>query len=949
MTTFLIISMVHLSFLLNIGMIIMVARKCGRSQVRTAFLCTLGIMIVWTASDALIFDALLAIDHIPMFFVDTSYIGVCFVPVAILYLGKAILHPEWHPRPIHALFFVVPLVSIVIICTNDMHHLFFVNFALYSSEVVTGVYFYIHSIYSYGCIAVGIVLMIIASARNSGLFSRQSLFVILGIVITLIPNILYSFGVVDLIFCATSATFAITLLCFSVAFLKYRFITALPITLRQVVDLISDGYLVVDKQLCILNYNRALLHMFPEQIDITLGVGLRSFIDKYFIDPSYDQFLELQARAIAEHGTVSTEGHIIGDTYVSMEVTQVMQRNTQIGSIILLKDITQSVRLIEATKAASRAKTEFLSNMSHEIRTPMNAILGITEIQLQSESLSQNEREAFSKIYISGDMLLGIINDILDLSKIEAGKLELVLSNYEIASLISDTAQLNMMRIGSKQIEFRLHVDENVPSVLMGDELRIKQILNNILSNAFKYTEKGMVELSVSSEAMDGKDNRKMLIFAVSDTGQGMTTEQIERIFDEFTRFNMETNRTTEGTGLGMSITRNLIRLMDGEIYVDSEPEKGSVFTVRIPQSIVGSGVLGKELAENLQQFQVSSKAHMQRVQITREPMPYGYVLIVDDVETNIYVARGLLIPYGLKVDSVESGYAAIDRVKQGEAYDIIFMDHMMPKMDGIEATNIIRSMGYDRPIVALTANAVSGQAELFLTNGFDDFISKPIDIRQLNTILNKLIRDKQPPEVIEAARQQAEAKTEQPANGEARTSPDPRFAAIFLRDAIKAIAVLDSVYKKKDDPGEDDLRTFVINAHGIKSALANIGEPELSALALGLEEAGRAGNIDVIRTDTPRFLRLLQELTEKLKPEAEEPDAEPVVEDQQYLQEKLLSVRAACDAFDKKLAKILMVQMREKKWSKINRELLETIDEHLLHSDFDEVAVVIDNFLKTK
>jgi len=416
---------------------------------------------------------------------------------------------------------------------------------------------------------------------------------------------------------------------------------------------------------------------------------------------------------------------------------------------------------IEAANVASRAKSAFLSTMSHEIRTPMNAILGITEIQLQNNALDQSVRDALEKIYASGDMLLGIINNILDLSKIEAGKLELVIAKYETASLLSDIALLNMMRIGSKPIEFELHVDENLPLLLSGDELRVKQIFNNLLSNAFKYTEKGTVCLSVAA-ATGGADDETTLVFSVRDTGQGMTEEQVAKLFDEYSRFNQEANRTTEGTGLGMSITRDLIRMMHGEISIESEPGRGSTFTVRLPQGKINADILGKAVTENLHKFRTSVRAQTKRAQLTRDPMPYGSVLIVDDVETNILVAEGLISLYGIKIESADSGPGAIEKIKNGSVYDIVFMDHMMPKMDGIEATSIIRSMGYERPIVALTANAVVGQADIFLKNGFDDFISKPLDIRLLDAVLNKLIRDKQPPEVLEAARRQAAGKTEQ-------------------------------------------------------------------------------------------------------------------------------------------------------------------------------------------
>ena len=241
-----------------------------------------------------------------------------------------------------------------------------------------------------------------------------------------------------------------------------------------------------------------------------------------------------------------------------------------------IMDVTETKKLLLDTKkqkaaaeAANKAKSDFLSTISHEIRTPINAILGITEIQLMDETLGRNLKDALEKIYVSGDMLLGIINDLLDLSKIEAGKQELTIANYGIASLLSDTAQTNMMRIGSKPIVFELDVDENIPAVLTGDVLRIKQILNNVLSNAFKYTEAGTVKLAVSTNCKpsDLQSGTVTLVFTISDTGPGMTKEQINTLFDEYSRFNHSVNRPTEGTGFGMSITRKLVNMMNGEIF----------------------------------------------------------------------------------------------------------------------------------------------------------------------------------------------------------------------------------------------------------------------------------------------------------------------------------------------------------------------------------------------
>jgi signal transduction histidine kinase/DNA-binding response OmpR family regulator len=613
-------------------------------------------------------------------------------------------------------------------------------------------------------------------------------------------------------------------------------------------------------------------------------------------------------------------------------------------------DVTELIEAKELAERSNRSKNKFLSRVSHEIRTPMNAILGITEIQLENETLSPDTKEAFAEIYNSGYLLLGIINDILDLSKIEAGKLELSPSVYDVPSLINDTVHLNIMRYDSKQIEFSLYVDEAIPSKLYGDELRIKQILNNLLSNAFKYTDDGEISLSVAAEYASQGAGRVTLAFIVSDTGQGMTGEQLDKLFDEYTRFNTEANRTTQGTGLGMNITRHLVNLMGGEISVESEPGKGSVFTVRLPQVVVGASALGREAAENLRQFRVDRAGQMKKgPRIVREYMPYGRILIVDDVQTNLYVAKGLMSPYGLSIETALSGFEAVEKIKNGATFDIIFMDHYMPKMDGIEATKIIRGLGYTRPIVALTANALAGQAEMFMENGFDGFISKPIDIRQLNVSLNKLVRDMYPPEVVEAARQQAfKFNMDKLAARKAQSASNQELAAIFTRDAEKVLAKLKSIhtyaYRRIDD-----IRLFVINVHAMKSALANIGEIELSAIALKLEQAGRAEDIPVLMSVTPVFLEALSEVIEKNKPKEDDGDA---VEDDSeyiraYLKEKLLAIQKACEEYDEKTADMALDELRQTKLPHSVRELLDNIAGHLLHSDFEEAANLARDYAK--
>jgi signal transduction histidine kinase/DNA-binding response OmpR family regulator len=599
-----------------------------------------------------------------------------------------------------------------------------------------------------------------------------------------------------------------------------------------------------------------------------------------------------------------------------------------------------------------RQKNNFLATMSHEIRTPLNAILGMTEIQMQNSALSTTTNDAFVKINSSGNLLLNIINDILDLSKIESGKFELIPVKYEVASLINDVVQLTHIRYEGVPVEFVVETDENTPAALVGDELRIKQVLNHLLSNSFKYTKSGTVTLSTAAECVTRAGNVLVtLVFKIIDTGQGMTPKQVGNLFNEYTHFNMEANRTTEGAGLGMTVTRNLVEMMNGQINIKSAVGEGTTVTVRLPQKTPGIGVrdlIGKEMTESLKLFKEGNNIQLKKAQVNHEFMPYGSVLIVDDVETNLYVAKGLMAPYGLKIDLATSGFEAIEKVKNGVVYDIIFMDHMMPKLDGIETTRMIREAGYTHPVVALTANALAGQAEVFLKNGFDDFISKPIDIRQLNAVLVKLVRNKQTQDVIESAQKAKVEFDKKQAYARSSQKVDPQLAGIFIRDAEKSISVLEGVLKKNFNT-ESDMQLYIINVHAMKSALANIGETELSATALRLEHAGREKDLNLMSSETNIFLDTLRAVIWKIRPKD---DDDLGVEDTKdalaFLRVKLTDIKNACDAYDKKAVKNILNELKEKTWSHKTKEVMNSIADHLLHSEFDEVSDVAESYINT-
>jgi len=632
-----------------------------------------------------------------------------------------------------------------------------------------------------------------------------------------------------------------------------------------------------------------------------------------------------------------------------------------------------------AAVAANKAKSTFLSTMSHEIRTPMNAIIGITEIELRHDDLSPGVMEAFEKIYASGDMLMSIINDILDLSKIEAGKLELLNKNYEFASMISDTAQLNMMRIGSKPIEFELNVDKNIPVTLLGDELRVKQVLNNILSNAFKYTSSGRVIMSAAIDIENTDTDKVTLVFTVSDTGQGMTEEQVERLFEEYARFNAEANIATEGTGLGMSITRNLIGMMNGRINVESELGKGTTFTVYLPQGKVDSAVIGVEMVENLRRFRMHNRAYLKNIQISLEPMPYGRILIVDDVDTNIYVAKGLMLPYALKeIDSANSGPDAIKKIKDGKVYDVVFMDHMMPGMDGIETVKHIREAGYKEPIVALTANAVGGQADVFIQNDFNDFISKPIDMRQLNVIMNAYVRDKQPQEVIEEARRQAQLKKEAqkqkneiPAEQQSQIASDsPLFGAeipgmdiakgikrfdgnekVYL-DVLRSYAagvssMLDKIEAVPDTANfsGDILADYIIKVHGIKGTSFDIFAEQVAGESKDLEAAGKSGDLEFIKANHQTFMKNARNLIRDIENTLNKIDfdSQKSLKDQPDIK-LLLKLINACNDFDMDGADEAMAELEKYKYEKDN-DLIKWLRDCIDRMQFEEIVQRLNSF----
>ncbi|MBR6013099.1 MAG: response regulator [Selenomonadaceae bacterium] len=533
-------------------------------------------------------------------------------------------------------------------------------------------------------------------------------------------------------------------------------------------------------------------------------------------------------------------------------------------------------------KAANRAKSNFLSNMSHEIRTPINAILGMNEMILR-ESTDKNIIEYAENIQAAGTTLISLVNDILDFSKIEAGKMEIINVEYALSSLLNDLVHMIQRRAEKKGLHFVINASPDLPSELFGDEIRIKQIITNILTNAVKYTEHGGIVLSVSGQKLS--DYKIKIHVSVKDTGIGIKQEDIQKLFSAFDRIDEKRNRTVEGTGLGMNITQRLLNMMGSSLNVESVYGEGSEFSFEIEQSIVNDHPLGNFDTN----FHNSISQHKEYKE--KFIAPDAKILIVDDTVMNLTVVKGLLKQTKIKIDTADSGYEALAMVTKNH-YDIIFLDHRMPGIDGIETLQKMKvlpgNLNHGTPVISLTANAISGAREQYISAGFQDYLTKPIDSSKLeSTIIEYLPKEK----VI--LHEKFEGFEDFSEDGEDTALPEwlknvkglDAESGVEYCGSVEAYLDALTVFAQAVPSGAkeianfykaEDWKNYTTKVHALKSSARVIGAKELSNRAERLEDAGNSGYINEIMESTDGLLELYISFADKLAPllKAEEDDS---------------------------------------------------------------------------
>ncbi|WP_081674346.1 hybrid sensor histidine kinase/response regulator [Butyrivibrio sp. VCD2006] len=534
----------------------------------------------------------------------------------------------------------------------------------------------------------------------------------------------------------------------------------------------------------------------------------------------------------------------------------------------LVNNLQNEIHALAESELANKAKSSFLSNMSHEIRTPITTVLGMNEI-ISRETTDDNILGYCNNIRVAGNNLLGIINDILDFSKIESGKMELIPAPYSVKELFGDLYNMVQIRASDKGLSLKLEIDPHLPTELVGDALRIKQVVTNLLTNAIKYTEKGTVTLTAS---LKNKDDKKATIYiAVSDTGIGIKEEEMPKLFEKFDRLDTRRTYTIEGTGLGLAITKKLLVMMGTDIDVKSAYNVGSTFSFNLEQEISNPAEIGL--------VDVQSMNAMEHTRLDRFSFiaPNSHILLVDDTVMNLEVIKGLLKPTQLQVDVASSGQECIE-LFSANSYDLVFLDYRMPQMNGVETLKALKEKEPEKaaatPIISLTANAIQGERERMIEAGFTDYLTKPVNISDMDAVLVKYL-----PENAVELTDGNDAEEEDPYEGIPQEAfelswLDPKEAVEYCGSGplfMEALEFFANVTERNAEliekcVEEGDIELYTTKVHSLKSTSLSVGLKDFSARAKKLELAGKSNDIETIKRDTPDFLKSYRKIRDDLE-----------------------------------------------------------------------------------
>lgn len=649
------------------------------------------------------------------------------------------------------------------------------------------------------------------------------------------------------VFDLTPATMAISMASVVIVIWSRRNYDFRHLAAERVLESLGDGVIALDDHERLISYNHAAARIFPGLSSHKMGENIRVVED--FREELLGENVS-QSFSANEHYYECHSKHITDEN------------GKKLGCVILILDMTATNAYIDEIKRvrhqaekANVAKSEFLANMSHEIRTPMNAIIGLNDLIM--EECKSPQIYAHSKdVQSAAKNLLAIINDILDLSKVEAGKMELVYTDYHLKTVMDEVVSMMDMAASKRGLIMKYECDSELPCCYSGDEGRIKQIMINIINNAIKFTKEGYVRVSVTGKP-SGAEDEELLTFCVEDTGCGIREKDLNKIFEDFRQVDSKRNRSVEGTGLGLAIVKHLVELMNGTINVESVYGEGTAVSITIPQKIVDRRTINElpELAPDEADTAESFTACGVKA------------LIVDDNVINRKVARGFLKSYSLDITEAGSGQEAIDLVRENR-YDMIFMDHMMPVMDGIEATEIIRrdcgENGTAPVIVALTANVMEGMRERFLSSGFHDFIAKPLDRKELGQLLTRWI----PEERRQTVSVGEEEKSLDPNDFQIQGIDIGVASRYYVGDKEGFANLLELYYmdgqRKKEllrELSVSDISRYCVEVHGLKSASANIGATEVSDMARAHENAASKGDSEFIEQNLAGLLETYETL----------------------------------------------------------------------------------------